>query len=101
MYFCRIGTSGKIEWALEDTALYEGTRIMNHNDYLFLLGNRMEYRMIFNGGTTDTTSSFYFGINDSEGNSLLGRKVTGALAYDMYADSDRMLITGRFSPVPP
>ena len=94
MYFCKIGTDGKIAWAVEDTALYEGTKIIFHDDSLFVLGNRMEYRMIFNGGTTDTTSSFFFGIIDSDGDSLMGRKVIGALAYGLYADSDRILVAG-------
>jgi len=94
MYFSKIGMDGKIAWAMEDTALYEGTNLILHDDSLFVLGNREEYRMIFNGGTIDTTSSFFFGIIDTEGNRLLGRKVTGAMAYGMYADSDRLLITG-------
>jgi len=94
MYFCKIGTDGKIAWVVEDTALYEGTNIIFQNDSLFVLGNREEYRAIFNGGTVDTTSSFFYGIIDSDGNRHLGRKVTGAMAYGLYVDSDRILVTG-------
>jgi hypothetical protein len=94
MYFCKIGPDGHTLWAVEDTALHEGTNIMLRDNSLFVLGNREEYRIIFNGGTIDTTSSFFFGRFDTEGNRLLGRKVTGAMAYGMYTDSDRILITG-------
>ncbi len=94
MYFCKIGTDEKVNWTVEDTALYEGTKIILHENSLFVLGNREEYRIIFNGGTIDTTSSFYFGIFDTDGKKLMGRKVTGAMAYGLYADSDRFLITG-------
>jgi hypothetical protein len=59
-----------------------------------VLGNREEYRYIFNGGTIDTTSSFYYGIYNTDGNKLMGRKVTGAMAYGLYADSDRILVAG-------
>jgi hypothetical protein len=94
MYYCKIGLDGNIIWTVEDTALYEGTNIMLHDNSLFVLGNREEYRSIYTGGTVDTSSSFFFGRMDKEGNRLQGRKVTGAMAYGMYADSDRILIAG-------
>jgi hypothetical protein len=94
MYFCKIGPDGHLVWAVEDRALYEGTDIILHDNSLFVLGNREEYRSIYTGGTVDTSSSFFFGRMDKEGNRLQGRKVTGAMAYGMYADSDRILIAG-------
>ncbi len=83
-----------LSWSVEDTAFYLARNILYRNDTLFVLGNREEFRMIFNGGTIDTTSTFFYGMYDTNSNKLMGRKVTGALAYDLYADSDRILVTG-------
>jgi hypothetical protein len=94
MYFCKTDPEGKIEWSIEDTALYVGQKVLLKNGALYVLGNREEYRYIFNGGTIDTTSSFFFGHFDTDGNRLMGRKVTGAMAYGLYADDNRILVAG-------
>lgn len=94
MYFCKINPSGEIDWTVEDTSFYLARNIIYHKDSLFVLGNREEYRNIFNGGTIDTTSSFFYGIFDTGSNKLMGRKVTGALAYDLYAENKRILVIG-------
>jgi len=94
MYFCKTGSDGKIEWAIEDTTLYMGQKILFHRGELYVLGNREEYRYIFNGGTVDTTSSFFFGHFDTDGNRLMERQITGAMAYGLYADDNRILVAG-------
>jgi hypothetical protein len=94
MYFCKTGSEGEIEWTIEDTALYMGQKVLFNKGSLYVLGNREEYRMIFNGGTIDTTSSFFLGRFDTQGNRLMGRKVTGAMAYGLYADENRILVAG-------
>jgi hypothetical protein len=94
MYFCKTDSEGKIEWTIEDTALYMGQKVLFNNGALYVLGNREEYRYIFNGGTIDTTSSFFFGHFDTDGNRLMGRKITGAMAYGLYADDNRILVAG-------
>ncbi|MCP4313658.1 MAG: T9SS type A sorting domain-containing protein [Bacteroidetes bacterium] len=94
LYFCKLDPFGEISWTVEDTSFYQVRRMICQNDSLFILGNREEFRMIFNGGTIDTTSSFFFGIFDTDSNNLMGRKVTGALAYDLYADNKRILVAG-------
>lgn len=94
MYFCKSDSDGEIIWTVEDTAFYMGEKILYNNNSLYVLGNREEYRVIFNGGTIDTTSTFFFGRFDTDGNRLMGRKVTGALAYGLYADENRILVAG-------
>ncbi len=94
MYYCKTDSEGVMEWTIEDTALYMGQKILYNQGSLYVLGNREEYRMIFNGGTIDTTSSFFFGRIDADGNRLMGRKVTGAMAYGLYVDENRILIAG-------
>jgi hypothetical protein len=94
MYFCKTDPEGKILWEVEDTAFYWAERIIINHDSLIVLGNREEYRMIFNGGTIDTTSSFVYGIFDLYGTRIWDKKVTGALAYDAYAKDGRLLVIG-------
>lgn len=94
MYFCKSGSDGEIEWTVEDTAFYLGQKILFNHNSLYVLGNREEYRYIFNGGTIDTTSSFFFGQFDTDGKRLMGRKVIGAMAYGLYVDDNRILVAG-------
>jgi len=94
MYFCKTDPAGKILWEVEDTAFCWTERIIINHDSLIVLGNKEEYRMIFNGGTIDTTSSFGYGIFDLDGTRLWDKKVTGALAYDAYAKDSRILVIG-------
>jgi hypothetical protein len=94
MYMARIGKDGKTGWVIEDTALHRGERIIRNNDSLVVVGSREEYRYIFNGGTIDTTSSFYYGVYDLEGTRLWGQKHVGALAYDAFARGNSIVVTG-------
>ena len=94
MYLVRINPGGKTDWTIEDTALYRADRIIRNNDTLFVAGSREEYRTIFNGGTIDTTSAFYYGAYDPDGSNLWGHKHVGALAYDAYAQGGSMVLTG-------
>ncbi|MDF1572750.1 MAG: T9SS type A sorting domain-containing protein, partial [Bacteroidales bacterium] len=94
MYLCRIGSDGKTDWVIEDTALYQADRILRNNDSLFVAGSREEYRIIFNGGTIDTTSAFYYGAYDLVGNNLWGHKHVGALAYDAFAQGGSFIVVG-------
>lgn len=94
MYLARIGQDGKTGWVIEDTALHRAERIIQNNDSLIVAGSREEYRFIFNGGTIDTTSAFYYGAYDLEGNNLWGHKHVGALAYDAYARGGSIIVIG-------
>ncbi len=94
MYLVRIGPGGKTDWTIEDTALYRAERIIRNNDTLFVAGSREEYRTIFNGGTIDTTSAFYYGAYDLDGSNLWGHKHVGALAYDAYAQGGSIVLIG-------
>lgn len=94
MFMSRIGPDGKTDWVKEDTALYRAERILRNNDSLVVVGSREEYRNIFNGGTIDTTSAFYYGVYDLEGTRLWGKKHVGALAYDAYARGGTIMVMG-------
>lgn len=94
MYMARIGTGGTTDWVIEDTALHRAERILRNNDSLLVVGSREEYRYIFNGGTIDTTSAFYYGAYDLGGTRLWGKKHVGALAYDAYARGGTIVVMG-------
>lgn len=94
MYFSKVDPDGEIIWAVEDTAFHWAENIIYNRDSLIVLGNREEYRMIFNGGTIDTTSSFYYGVFDVDANKIWDKKVIGALAYDAYARNNSIIIVG-------
>ena len=94
MYICKADYEGEIIWSVEDTAFHWAEKIIYNQDSLVVLGNREEYRFIFNGGTIDTTSSFYYGVFDVDANKLWGNEVIGALAYDAYAKNNSIVIIG-------
>jgi len=94
MYLARIGAGGKTDWVIEDKALYRADRIIRNNDTLFVAGSREEYRFIFNGGTIDTTSVFYYGVYDIGGTRLWGKKHVGGLVYDAFARGNSIIVIG-------
>ena len=94
LYLCSIGLDGKKGWVVEDTALHRAERIIQNNNSLVVAGSREEYRFIFNGGTIDTTSAFYFGVYDLDGNNLWGKKHVGGLAYDAFARGNSIVVIG-------
>lgn len=94
LFFSKTDPGGSITWAVEDTAFHRAEKIVCDHDSLYVLGSREEYRTIFNGGTIDTTSRFYYGLFDVNSNKLWDRSFTGALAYDMYVADHTLLVTG-------
>lgn len=82
LYIRKTGPAGDIIWEYQDTAFYQSKKLLYKKDSLFVLGNREEYRTIFNGGTIDTTSKIFYGMLDLQGNKLWGESITGALAHD-------------------
>ena len=51
MYFGKVDPDGEIIWTVEDTAFHWAENIIYDQDSLIVLGNREEYRSIFNGGS--------------------------------------------------
>mgnify|MGYP001034633330 CR=1 FL=1 len=94
MYFGKWDAEGKLVWETEDTTYYSANKIKIRNDSLFLMGNREEWRIIFNGGTIDTTSRFYYGLFDLDGGLHWEQKYTGALAYDFAVSGDSLRLVG-------
>lgn len=94
MYLCRIGPDGETDWVIEDTTLHRAERIIRNHDSLVVAASLEEYRNIFNGGTIDTTSAFYYGIYDLEGTRHWGKKHIGALAYDACARGGSIIVMG-------
>ncbi|MEN8158061.1 MAG: T9SS type A sorting domain-containing protein, partial [Bacteroidota bacterium] len=94
MYLCKADPAGTITWEVEDTAFHRAERIICSRDTLFVAGSKEVYRMIFNGGTIDTTSRFCYGAYSLQGEKQWDRSFSGALAYDMYVDNRNIFVMG-------
>jgi len=94
LYLKKTAPNGDLIWEHEDTAFYQVQKILCSNDSLFVLGNREEYRIIFNGGTIDTTSRISYSLFDLGGNTLWKKSITGALAYDACEGNSNFFAAG-------